>query len=67
MRKQELNYGKRMKIECSGHTRYERETGPDCGCNRLECFTKIDRETRGNNNTNYKDCKQRSFKPPVGL
>ena len=51
MRKQELNSGKRMKIERSGRTRYERETGPDCGCNRLECFSKIDRETRGNNTT----------------
>ena len=67
MRKQELNSGKRMKIERSGRTWYERETGPDCGCNRLEYFSKIDSETRGNNNTNYKGCKQRSFKPPVGL
>ena len=66
MRRQELNSGKRMKIERSGRTRYERETGPDCGCNRLECFSKIDRETRGTNTT-YKGSKQQSFKPPVGL
>ena len=31
----------RVKIEPSGPTRYERDTGPDCGCSRLECFSKI--------------------------